>query len=232
MASLWYFTWSCLLWWIFKELGGIYWFVILGLCIQSSIFSFSVVWEDVLYNYYFTVFLPNFLFLSKKMFFMLCLLSSIVYYSTSLHKIRLCFKTFASAGTSWDFVLMGLIADIGMQNLLVLHLLLKRSFRRSNIYIPTIIIHLTNFSNKGVLAIPNKLKNPSFLKELIPQTKGWLENHYQQSQEMPSHSNKFNSLSSRSARAKYKMLLMASLIKPVDLLPLYLKEYLGVFRVL
>ena len=49
---------------------------------------------------------------------------------------------------------------------------------------------------------------------------------------MPSHSNKFSSLSSRSTRAKCKMLLMASLIKQIELQPLYLKEYLGVFRVL
>ena len=127
---------------------------------------------------------------------------------------------------------MGLIVDIGMQNLLDLHLLLRRSFKRSNIYIPTIITHPTSFSNKEVLVIINKLKNPSFLKELILQTKGWLENHYQQSREMPSHSNKFSSPSSRLTRAKCKMLLMASLIKQIELQPLYLKEYLGVFRVL
>lgn len=82
------------------------------------------------------------------------------------------FKTFASAGTSWGFVLMGLIVDIGMQNLLDLHLLLRRSFKRSNIYIPTIITHPTSFSNKEVLVIINKLKNPCFLKEIILQTKG------------------------------------------------------------
>lgn len=72
---------------------------------------------------------------------------------------------------------MGLIVGTGMQSLLDLLLLLKRSFKRSNIYILTIITPLTNFSNKGVLAIINKLKNLSFLKELILQTKAWLENH-------------------------------------------------------
>lgn len=45
---------------------------------------------------------------------------------------------------------------------------------------------------------------------------------------MPSRSNKFNSLSSRSTRAKCKLLLMASLIKQIELQPLYLKEYLGI----
>lgn len=44
-------------------------------------FSFSVVWEDIRYTTIISfVFLPQFHFLSKKMFFILCLLSSIVYY--------------------------------------------------------------------------------------------------------------------------------------------------------
>lgn len=93
-------------------------------------------------------------------------------------------------------------------------------------------MHLTSFSNKGVLAIINKLKNLNFLKEIILQTRVLLENHWQQSQVMSNSNNKFNSLSSRSARAKVKMLLMASPIKRIELQPLYLKAYLGVFRVL
>jgi hypothetical protein len=73
---------------------------------------------------------------------------------------------------------MGLIVDTGMQKLLDLRLQLKRSFKRSNIYILTTITILTNLSNKGVLTIIlNKLISLSFLKELILQTKVRLENH-------------------------------------------------------
>ena len=117
-----------------------------------------------------------------------------------------------------------------MQNLLDLLLQLKRFFKRSNIYILTITTTLTSLANNGVLTIINKLKSLSFLKELILQTKVRLENHQLQSQEMASSSNKFNSLSSKSARTKRKILLMASPIKPIEHQPLYLKEYLGVLE--
>lgn len=87
------------------------------------------------------------------------------------------FDISTSAGTSLDFVLTDLIVVTGMRNLLDLHLQLKRSFRRSNICILTIITILINLSNKGVLAILSKLKSLSFLKQSILQTKVWLENH-------------------------------------------------------
>lgn len=134
------------------------------------------------------------------------------------------------AGTSWVFVQMVLTAGIGMQSCLDLHLLWKKSFRRFSSWVLSTMAPQTGFF-KTATHTPNKQKNLRLCK--VPMLSIWVQLQNRQPQRLLMCSNnKFNRPNNRSARPRCKIFPMACLIRRTKLLHHFLKEYLGVLRVL